>query len=159
MKPASPLDDGGVYDEIHALSSARDSKTISDFLVQYVRDLPLATVLERPVGPGVDFASLDECVAFLLANPSVSYSLYWSGVCEGASLHFLADGALICAVVRDAARDLAPQLVALCACVNAEYASATGEQPPPETAATFIDEVLSAQWSIVKGRANRPEPA
>lgn len=149
------LDDDGTYPEIHALSPRRDRAEVEAFLRRYTACLELAEEdLHYPQcsDPSTrSFGSGDELIDFLLSDPGADYALYWSGQRGGASLHFLSDGSLVCAVVRNPSEDLGPQILRLARCIGARFAYGEGENPPPGSASAFIDRARGSAWSIWQG--------
>lgn len=149
------LDDDGIYPEIHALSPHRKRAEVDAFLAKYAARLQFAEDdLHHPrysESPTHTFRSAGELIDFLLGDPTAENALYWSGERGGASLHFLPDGALVCAIVRDPTEDIAPQILELATCVGARFAYAEGECPPPDSAEAVIGRAREGEWSIWKG--------
>jgi hypothetical protein len=149
------LDDDGICPEIHALSPHRQRAKVDAFLARYATRLQLAEEdLHYPPNresPTQTPRSADELIEFLLSDPGAEYALYWSGEDRGASLHFLPDGSLVCAVVRDPTKDVAPQILELAKCIGARFAYAEGENPPPDSGEAVVDRAHESKWSIWQG--------
>ena len=163
MASSDSLDDGGVWDEVHALCGRRDRATVDRFLAAYgtgrhegQADYPYPQLVDDPERI---FGNLDECLEFLLSNSNSEYALYWSGTRTNLSLHFLQDGSLVCAIQRDPRCDIAPQLCDLANCVDALFAVAEGEAPPPDDAAEFRRVARARPWAIVEGKPSWRQPA
>jgi hypothetical protein len=77
---------------------------------------------------------------------------YWSGARTKFSVHFLEDGSVVCAIQRDPRCDIASQLCELANCVEALFAFAEGETPPPDDAAEFRRVARARPWAIVEGK-------
>jgi hypothetical protein len=150
------LDDDGLYPEIHALAPHRDRAAVEAFLAKYAARLQFGEDdLHYPrdsESPTRSFRSAEEIIAFLLSTPGAEYALYWSAERAGASLHFLPDGALVCAIVRDPTKDIAPQILDLAGCLGARLAYGEGENPPPRSRDAVVDRGRRCAWAIWEGK-------
>ena len=142
------------------VSSGAAGETVERFTREWLGGfVPTANDYELPryaSDPTVVYDSADELIDVLLERPDEPHGIYWENTGDGpvstAMLFFTSDGGMIIGLTVSGDQNTALQyLDRLAKTVEARFGYITGEEPPPDYAAEFIDLARRARPALVDG--------
>src|SRR5918997_6361937 len=134
--------------DVYVLASGRTRETVEQFTHEWLRGFrPTADDYELPqyaTDPIVMYDSAEGLIDVLLKRPDEPHGIYWENTGEGpvatAMLFFTTDGKIIAGLTVSGDQNTALKyLERLAKTVDARFGYITGEEPPPDTAAEFVD--------------------
>lgn len=146
--------------DVYVLSEARTGDGVQRFTTDWLHGfVPVAEDYEFPRWsdePVRVYDSVDELIDVLLERTSEPYGIYWRNGGEGSvtagMLFFTTDGGMIAGLTVEGDQSEAiTHLDRLAKTIGGKYGYLTAEEPPPDTAAEFVELARSARPALVDG--------